>query len=135
MITGHWHIVGTGIDIVETDRVRESIEKFGDRFLNRCFWPSEIAYCQSMKFPAMHLAARFAAKESISKAFGTGIGRELGWKDMEIGRRDTGEPHVILHDKGQALALSRGVQHIFISLTHCRSHAAAHAIAVGAPPS
>jgi holo-[acyl-carrier protein] synthase len=133
MITGHWHIIGTGIDIVETDRVRESIEKFGDRFLNRCFWSSEIAYCQSMKFPAMHLAARFAAKESISKAFGTGIGRELGWKDMEIGRRDTGEPHVILHGKGQSLALSRGVHHIFISLTHCRSHAAAHAIAVGLP--
>jgi holo-[acyl-carrier protein] synthase len=125
------NIIGTGVDVVETERVAESIEKFGERFLNRCFWPSEIAYCQAMKFPAMHLAARFAAKESISKAFGTGIGRELGWKDMEIRRRDSGEPYVVLHGKGAELAAARGVTDVFVSLSHCRSYAVAHAIAVG----
>jgi holo-[acyl-carrier protein] synthase len=124
-------ILGTGVDIVETGRIQESVEKFSDRFLNRCFWPAEVAYCQSMKFPALHLAARFAAKEAISKAFGTGIGRQLGWKDMEIGKRDSGEPFVVLHDKGVALAQSRGVTEIFVSLSHCKEYAAAQAVIVG----
>ncbi len=127
-------IIGTGVDIIETDRVRESIEKFGDRFLNRCFWPSEIAYCQSMKFPELHLAARFAAKEAISKVFGTGIGRDLGWKDIEICRHDSGAPYVVLHGKGQALAARHGMSALHVSLSHCRSFAVAHAIAVGCPP-
>src|SRR4029077_8281219 len=76
------NVTGIGVDIVETARIRDSLEKFGDRFLNRCFLPDEIAYCRSMKFPELHFAARFAAKEAISKAFGTGIGKQLGWRDM-----------------------------------------------------
>lgn len=125
------HILGTGIDIVETARVQDSLEKFGERFLKRCFWPDEVAYCQSMKFPALHLAARFAAKEAISKAFGTGIGSQLGWKDMEIHKRDSGEPFVTLHGKGEELARSRGVTAIYVSLSHCKEYAAAHAVIVG----
>jgi holo-[acyl-carrier protein] synthase len=124
-------ILGTGIDIVETGRIRESLEKFGDRFLNRCFLPDEIAYCKAMKFPELHLAARFAAKESISKAFGTGIGQKLGWKDMEIRKRDSGEPYCVLHGKGLDLAEQRGVEEVFVSLTHCREYGAAHAVIVG----
>lgn len=124
-------IIGVGIDIVETGRVRDSIDRFGERFLNRCFWPDEVAYCQSMKFPALHLAARFAAKEAISKAFGTGIGRQLGWKDMEIRRRASGEPVVVLHAKGVELAQARGVAEVLVSLTHCQAYAAAQAVAVG----
>lgn len=124
-------ILGTGVDIIETARIHESIEKFGDRFLNRCFWPAEIAYCQGMKFPARHIAARFAAKEAISKAFGTGIGRQLGWKDMEIRRRDSGEPYVVLHGKGAELAQVRGMTDAFVSLSHCNDYAAASAILVG----
>jgi holo-[acyl-carrier protein] synthase len=124
-------ILGTGVDIVETGRIQESVEKFGDRFLNRCFWPGEIAYCQSMKFPALHLAARFAAKEALSKAFGTGIGRQLGWKDMEIRKRDSGEPYAVLSGKGETLARARGVVEIFVSLSHCKEYAAAHAVIVG----
>lgn len=64
-------VLGIGIDIVETERIEQSLEKFDERFLKRIFHPDEIAYAQSMKFPALHLAARFAAKEAISKAFGT----------------------------------------------------------------
>jgi len=124
-------IIGTGIDIVETARIRESVAKFGDQFLNRCFLPDEIAYCRSMKLPELHLAARFAAKEAISKAFGTGIGRQLGWKDMEICRRESGEPFVVLHGKGTELAQQRGVSEIFVSLSHCQEYGAASAIAVG----
>ncbi|MEI8063211.1 MAG: holo-ACP synthase [Verrucomicrobiota bacterium] len=124
------NIAGTGLDIVETGRIRQSLEQFGDRFLNRCFLPGEIVYCQGMKLPELHFAARFAAKEAISKAFGTGIGHELGWKDMEICRRASGEPYVVLHGKGAELAKSRGVTSVFVSLSHCRDYAAASAIAV-----
>jgi len=125
------HIVGTGVDIVETTRIQESLERFGDRFLNRCFLPGEIAYCQGMKFPALHFAARFAAKEAISKAFGTGIGQQLGWRDMEICKRDSGEPFAALHEKGLILAERRGVTEIFVSLSHCKDYAAAQAVIVG----
>jgi holo-[acyl-carrier protein] synthase len=84
-----------------------------------------------MKFPALHFAARFAAKEAISKAFGTGIGHQLGWKDMEIRKRDSGEPYTVLHGKGAELAKTRGVVEVFVSLSHCKDYAAAHAVVVG----
>jgi holo-[acyl-carrier protein] synthase len=132
MISGG-QVLGTGVDIVETSRIQESLDRFGERFLNRCFWPDEIAYCQGMKFPALHLAARFAAKEAISKAFGTGIGKQLGWKDMEIRKRGSGEPYVALHGKGVDLARSRGVTEVFVSLSHSKEYAAAHAVMVGRP--
>jgi holo-[acyl-carrier protein] synthase len=128
-------ILGTGVDIVETARIQDSLDKFGERFLNRCFWPEEVAYCNGMKFPALHVAARFAAKEAISKAFGTGIGRQLGWKDMEIRKRDSGEPYAALHGKGAELATARGVTEIFVSLSHCKDYAAAQAVIVGRAPS
>ncbi len=124
-------IVGTGIDIIETARVAQSIDRFGERFLDRCFHADEIAYCQKMKFPALHFAARFAAKEAISKAFGTGIGRELGWKDMEICRRESGAPYVVLHGKGITLAAEQGVAEVLVSLSHSKDYSAAQAIAVG----
>src|SRR5215471_2903750 len=96
-------ILGVGIDIIEVARIQASHEKFGERFLKRILHPNEIAYCLSHKAPAPHLAARFAAKEAISKAFGTGIGAQLGWQDMEIGRKASGEPFVILHEAGHKL--------------------------------
>lgn len=126
------NVAGIGVDIVETARIRDSLEKFGDRFLNRCFLPDEIAYCQGMKFPELHLAARFAAKEAISKAFGTGIGKQLGWRDMEIRKRESGEPFVVLHGKGLELAQQRGVDKMYVSLSHCKEYAAAQAVLVGA---
>jgi holo-[acyl-carrier protein] synthase len=126
------HILGTGVDIVETARVAESLEKFGDRFRNRVFFPDEISYCESMKHPARHYAARFAAKEAISKAFGTGIGKQLGWRDMEIRKHESGEPYVVLHGKAAALAQKRGATAVHISLSHCHEYAAAHAVMVGA---
>ena len=90
-------ILGIGIDIIEVARIQASHERFGERFLNRILHPNEISYCLSYKAPAPFLAARFAAKEAISKAFGTGIGAQLGWQDMEVGRKESGEPFVILH--------------------------------------
>ena len=128
-------VLGTGIDIVETARIQDSLDKFGERFLNRCFWPGEVAYCNGMKFPALHFAARFAAKEAISKAFGTGIGHHLGWKDMEIRKRDSGEPYAVLHGKGEELAKARGITEVFVSLSHSKDYAAAQAVIVGHAPS
>jgi holo-[acyl-carrier protein] synthase len=121
-------ILGTGIDIVETRRISETLERFGERFLNRIFHDAEVAYARTMKKADLHLAARFAAKEAISKAFGTGIGEQLGWKDMEIRRRDSGEPYVVMHGKGLDLMKSRGATAIHVSLSHTDGYAAASAV-------
>src|SRR5690242_20129068 len=121
-------ILGIGIDIIEVARIQASHEKFGERFINRILHPNEIKYCLSHRVPGPFLAARFAAKEAISKAFGTGIGAQLGWHDMEVGRKESGEPFVILHDKGQALLKERGASHVLISLSHTADHATAVAI-------
>lgn len=124
-------ILGTGIDIIEVSRIEASHRKFGERFLQRILKPAEIAYCLSHKRPAPFLAARFAAKEAISKAFGTGIGRHLGWQDMEVGRKESGEPFVILHDGGQRLLAERGGRIVQLSLSHTEQYAAAVAILEG----
>src|SRR5713101_4752719 len=126
-------ILGIGIDIIEVERIQSSFEKFGERFLKRILHPNEISYCLSHKVPAPFLAARFAAKEAISKAFGTGIGAELGWQDMEVGRKDSGEPFVILHQAGQKLLQARGARAVLISLSHTDQHAAAVALLEGPP--
>lgn len=124
-------ILGTGIDIVETRRIADSLERFGDRFLKRIFLDAEVAYARSMKKADLHLAARFAAKEAISKAFGTGIGGQLGWTDMEIRRRDSGQPYVVLHGRALDLMKARGATALHISLSHTDNHAVASAVLEG----
>jgi len=124
-------ILGTGIDIVDVARIRGSLEKFGERFLRRILRPDEMAYCLAHKSPELHVAARFAAKEAISKAFGTGIGAEIGWQDIEIGRKKSGEPFVILHGDGQKLLRQRSASKIHLSLTHTAQLAAAVVILEG----
>ena len=121
-------ILGTGIDIIEVARIASSYEKFGDRFVNRILLPDEIAYCRSHKNPAPFLAARFAAKEAVSKAFGTGIGAALGWQDVEIRRKESGEPFVVLHGKGKKLFRSRRAKSLLVSLSHTVHYAAATAV-------
>jgi holo-[acyl-carrier protein] synthase len=124
-------ILGVGMDIVETKRIADSMERFGDRFLQRVFLDGEVAYARSMKLPHLHLAARFAAKEAISKAFGTGIGREMGWRDLEIVREPGGAPRVVLHGKAAAYAQARGAQAVHVSLSHTAEYGAASAVVVG----
>jgi holo-[acyl-carrier protein] synthase len=121
-------ILGLGIDIIEVARVAASVERFGERFLKRILLPDEIAYCRSHKIPAPFIAARFAAKEAISKAFGTGIGAQLGWHDMEVKRKESGEPFVVLHGSGQKLLQERGGRVVLTSLSHTENYAAAVAI-------
>src|SRR5271163_2881834 len=121
-------ILGLGIDIIEVARIESSHERFGERFLNRILHPNEIKYCLSHKAPGPFLAARFAAKEAISKAFGTGIGAELSWQDMEVCRKETGEPYVVLHGKGLELLAARGGRIVHLTLSHTTQHATAVAI-------
>ncbi len=124
-------ILGIGIDLVEIARIRASHEKFGERFLQRILRPGEIAYCLAHQDPAPHLAARFAAKEAISKAFGTGMGHELGWQDMEIGRRESGEPFVLLHGDGKNLFQQRGGRKLHLTLSHTQHLATAMVVLEG----
>jgi holo-[acyl-carrier protein] synthase len=118
-------VLGVGIDIVENARIEHSLSRFGERFLHRVFTAGEIAYCQSMKFPARHFAARFAAKEAVSKAFGTGIGKAMGWRDIDVHRHASGQPFVVLEGGAKQLAQERGVSAVWISLSHTDHHAAA----------
>jgi holo-[acyl-carrier protein] synthase len=124
-------ILGIGIDIIEVARIQASYARFGERLLKRILHPNEIAYCLSHQSPAPFLAARFAAKEAISKAFGTGIGAQLGWQDMEVCRHDSGEPYVVLHGAGQELLRERGARRVLISLSHTQNHASAVAVLEG----
>jgi holo-[acyl-carrier protein] synthase len=111
-------IIGIGIDLVDCNRIQNSIERFGDRFLKRVFTAGEIAYSNSMKFPARHFAARFAAKEALSKAFGTGIGKSMGWRDLDVQKKESGEPFVVLSGGAEKMANAREVERIWISLSH-----------------
>lgn len=124
-------ILGIGIDLVEVARVSRACDRFGDRFLKRLFLGGEIEYCLGYGNPMPHLAARFAAKEAISKAFGTGIGAELGWHDMEVCRHQSGQPYAILHGKGIGLLEKLRGSAVFLSLTHTDTHAAAVAVIEG----
>lgn len=124
------HIFGIGIDIVETARIADSIERFGDRFLDRIYTEQERAYCDKMRFRERHYAARFAAKEAIAKAFGTGIGENLNWTDMEILRMGTGEPYVLLHGDGKEYANEQGITKVMVSLSHSDEYATANAMAI-----
>jgi holo-[acyl-carrier protein] synthase len=121
-------ILGIGIDIIEVARITASLEKFGERFGQRILLPDEMAYCLSHKHPAQFVAARFAAKEAISKAFGTGIGAQLGWQDMEIRKKESGEPFVILHGKGKKLFETRGAENLLVSISHTQNYAAVVAV-------
>jgi holo-[acyl-carrier protein] synthase len=118
-------VLGIGVDLVECARIEHSIKRFGDRFLNRVFTAGEIEYSKSMKYPARHLAARFAAKEAVSKAFGTGIGKAMGWRDIDVRKKPSGEPFLVLTGGAEKLAMQRGVKNLLITLSHTDHHAMA----------
>src|ERR1044071_2542386 len=121
-------VVGTGVDLVECARIQNSIDRFGDHFLRRVFTDGEIKYSMSMKFPARHLAARFAAKEAVSKAFGTGIGKAMGWRDIDIQKKSSGEPFLVLSGAAQELATRRGITAALVTLSHTEHHAVASVV-------
>ena len=118
-------VLGIGVDLVECARIERSIERFGEKFLHRVFTDGEIAYSMSMKFPARHLAARFAAKEAVSKAFGTGIGKAMGWRNIDVQKNPSGEPFLVFSGPAQELARQRSVTAAFVTLSHTEHHAIA----------
>ncbi len=118
-------VIGTGVDLVECDRIQRSLDRFGEKFLRRVFTDGEIEYSTSMKFPARHLAARFAGKEAVAKAFGTGIGKAMGWRNIDIRKRRSGEPYLVFSGPAQELATKRGVTSALITLSHTDHHAVA----------
>ncbi|MBP9840976.1 MAG: holo-ACP synthase [Simkaniaceae bacterium] len=117
--------IDLGIDIVDIERIRQSVKKYSDRFLNRIFTAEELSYCMGRPDPIIHLAVRFAAKEAVSKALGTGIGEHLGWKDISIKRGTLGKPSVIFSEKAN---LFHGNPIIILSLSHTDTIAIASAI-------
>jgi holo-[acyl-carrier protein] synthase len=122
-------IFGTGLDIIEIDRIKNSIKKYSPKFEQRIFTSAEIDYCQSQGDPAKHFAARFAVKEAVSKCLGTGITGALGFKDMEVINEKTGKPILIMIGKGKELFEKLELKSIHISISHDNTHAVAHAIA------
>src|SRR6266478_1481709 len=126
-------VLGIVVDFVECVRIQRSIDRFGDRFLQRVFTDGEIEYSMSMKFPARHLAARFAAKEAVSKAFGTGIGKAMGWRNIDIQKRPSGEPFLVLSGPARDLATGRGVTAALVTLSHTEHHAVACVVLEGTP--
>jgi len=121
---------GIGIDVVEVERIAAAIERHGESLLARLFTPAERAYCASKATPALHYAARFAAKEAASKALGTGIGQHANWLDLEVTHDVANAPKLRLHGLAAGFAKSHGITEIQISLSHAKAYAAANAIAV-----
>jgi holo-[acyl-carrier protein] synthase len=111
-------ITGIGIDVVQNDRIRGSIERFGDRFLNRIYTEGEIEYCSKTSQPEIHYAARFAAKEAAFKALGTGWAAGVKWKDVEVVRLPSGKPELHLYGDALGHATSAGAKRFHVSLTH-----------------
>lgn len=124
------NVVGVGIDQIEVSRIRDSLEKHGDHFLKKIFSENEQSYCEDKADPAPCLAARFAAKEAVAKAFGTGFGKEFGWLDSEIIHGDAGEPILSFNPRATELLKSKGAEKALVSLTHLETVASAIVILV-----
>jgi holo-[acyl-carrier protein] synthase len=120
-------IVSVGIDATDIHRIRETYERYGDRFLQRVFTADEIVYCQRRRDPAPHLAARFAAKEAAMKALGTGVSHGVVWRDVEVVRRE-GPPQLRFHGIAAARFTSLGATRALLSLTHAESLALAQVL-------
>lgn len=124
-------ILGIGTDIIECPRIGKMIEQHGELFLRRVYTEREIRYCQSRKHAIEHFAGRWAAKEAILKALGTGWSRGIGWTDLEVRNVAGGQPKVLVGGEAKEIARRRGISDILVSISHCRTYATAYALAVG----
>jgi holo-[acyl-carrier protein] synthase len=124
-------ILGIGIDLTDVARIRASIARHGDRFLERFLVEGELAYCRSHADPALPAAARRAAKEAVAKAIGNGFGKELAWREIEIVREASGAPAILLHGAARDLMARRGGSRLHVTLTHEKTHAAAFVVIEG----
>jgi len=124
-------IIGHGIDVIETQRVAELLDAHGERFLARCYTEQERNYAQNRRRQVEHLAGRFAAKEAIFKALGTGWSGGIAWTDAEVVRLKTGQPTVALHGVCKQVADEMGITRWWLSISHTGALAMASVIAQG----
>ena len=124
-------IKGHGIDLVECGRIKELADRYGDRFLHRVFTPAELTYSGARKRRWEHLAGRFAVKEAVLKALGTGWRGEIAWTDIEVNNDPLGRPAVQLSGFTQQLAQQKGITEIQVSISHNPLYAIASALAIG----
>ncbi len=124
-------LIGSGIDLVEIERIAQSVERYGERFLRRIYTENEISYCQRKRSSAESFAARFAAKEAGAKALGTGISRGVTWQELQVQRLPGGRPILVLRGRARQLADKLGVKTISLSLTHTSTLAMASVLMEG----
>jgi holo-[acyl-carrier protein] synthase len=127
-------ILGIGTDITECLRIAQMIERHGELFIGRVYTPHEIEYCRSRRMATQHFAGRWAAKEAVLKALGTGWRRGISWRDVEIRNLPSGQPVATLRGGAAEIAAERGIRCVFVSISHCRTNATAYAVAVDEPP-
>jgi len=123
-------IVGVGTDIVEIPRIGKMIERHGEHFLQRVYTEDEIRYCQRRKESFQHYAGRWAAKEAVMKTLGTGWTRGVGWLDIEVAIKRSGQPLINIRGSAREIANHLGIGEVLISISHCRAYAMATAIAL-----
>ena len=121
-------IFGTGVDIVEVFRMRDSIDKWGDGFLKKIFTDREIGYSNSKRFSCQHFAARFAAKEAVVKAFGEPKKFPIKWTEIEILNDDEGKPMIKFHEDALKLKNKKNVDSVILSMSHSKNYAIASVI-------
>jgi holo-[acyl-carrier protein] synthase len=123
-------IVGLGTDIVEIVRIGQMIERHGELFLQRVYTDEEIRYCHKRKECYQHFAGRWAAKEAVMKTLGTGWTRGVGWQDIEVSVKKSGQPSIVIRGGAADLAEKLGIREFLITISHCRAYATATAIAL-----
>ena len=124
------NVYGIGTDIVECDRIQGMIEKHDDLFIDRVYTPKEIEYCSNRKSSVQHYAGRWAAKEAILKALGTGWAKGVSWTDIEIRNEMGGRPRVRLGGGAREICEEMGIREVLVSISHCREYATAYATAL-----
>ena len=124
-------IIGIGTDITECLRIARMIERHGELFIGRVYTPEEIRYCRNRAQATQHFTGRWSAKEAILKALGTGWARGISWLDVEIRNEPSGKPVVAMRGGAKDVVEELGIAKILVTISHCRTHATASAIAVG----
>lgn len=124
------NIVGIGTDITECLRIARMIERYGELFIDRVYTNEEIRYCQARKQSTQHFTGRWAAKEAVLKAMGTGWVRGISWRDIEIRSEPGGKPVVAVRGAAKDVIEELGIARLLVSISHCRAYATAYAIAI-----
>ena len=126
-------IIGIGTDIIECLRIAQMIDRHGELFISRVYTEHEIEYCSSKRAATQHYAGRWAAKEAVLKALGTGWVRGISWRDVEVRHKPGGAPVVALRGGAREVFERSGISYMHLSISHCRSHATAYAVAEADP--